>query len=580
MALILIRWKIPIQIVAIGDNVIIVALLGSPADLPDIWMVSRALFVYGIAFHIYPEKVMNYNLLEEPWLPALFGDGRTEWIRPWEIVGDDPPISLNPQRADFKAALMEFLVGLLQTTFAPKNMSARNRVLKNPPEQDELRRAFESHREFFNLFGERPRFLQDLTMSDADKPVLNGVVSLLIEQPGGNTLRENKDVFIKRGQIQTLCPACAAAALFTLQAFAPSGGRGNRTSMRGGGPLSTLVMGDTLWESVWLNVAPGRGSGFIAPAPAKDELASSVYAWASPTRTSDKNEETHLRDMHPLHAFWGMPRRIVLREEAAKAPCDVCGQTHELAVCEFLSRPNGYNYGPEWVHPLTPYTLEQNKPPLSIKGRSNIAAYSNWLGVVYGEPDAKRHMHAAKCVNNAGGLGSRVCVAGYDMDNAKACQWCEHVFPVYSITGDEKIFGMEIRGMVAAADQVRRNVLGALKDALVNEAGKKQASLDKSLFENASNSFWGCTEEGFYHNAAQLGALPEGSKNKGERDSLRLEWGRLLLGSALTLFEESAGKFGIPAERMERYVEAHKRLVAFNIKLLRDMEMYPPKEVK
>lgn len=521
---------------------------------------------------------MNYNLLDEPWLPAFFGDGRTECIRPWEIVGDNPPVGLNPQRADFRAALMEFLVGLLQTAFAPADMRTRDRMLGSPPSQKKLREAFAVHREFFNLFGERPRFMQDLTMNEMDKPVSNGIGALLIEQPGGITLRENKDFFIKRGQVEAMCPACAAAALFTLQAFAPAGGRGNRTSMRGGGPLSTLCAGDTLWQSLWLNVAPVKGRGSIEPTSDRGVLASRVYAWAAPTRTSDKNEQVHPQDMHPLHVFWGMPRRIVLREEEAQGPCHVCGREHDLAVREFLSRPNGYNYGPEWVHPLTPYTMELGKPLLSIKGRSNIDAYSNWLGVVYGEPDAKRHMHAAQCVRNAGRRGSRIGVAGYDMDNAKARQWCEHVFPSFVLLGDEVTFVAEVRGMVAAADQVRRNLLGALKDALVHDAGKNRAKTDMSLFENANNMFWGRTEAAFYENAAQLAALPDRDASLSERDELRLLWGRVLLAESSKLFEENAERFGIPPERMERCVEAHKRMRNYNIKYLRGMEMYPPRE--
>lgn len=537
---------------------------------------------------------MVYNLMDEAWLPAIFADGRTEWIRPWEIVGGDPPVGLNPQRPDFKAALMEFLVGLLQTTFAPKGMKARNAMVDNPPEQEELREAFMVHAEYFNLFGERPRFLQDLTMSDADKPVKNSVGALFIEQPGGLTLKENKDVFIKRGNMNTLCPACAAAALYTLQAFAPSGGRGNRTSMRGGGPLSTLAAGKTLWKSLCLNLLPQKGGEILEAAPPGDGLKDHVYPWMRPTRTSDKNEMVHPQGMHPLHAFWGMPRRIVLCESKAETPCDICGRTHELAVREFLSRPNGYNYGPDWVHPLTPYVLEMGKPPLSIKGRSNIEAYSNWLGIVYGEPDARRYMQAAQCVRSAktwkgkrdsGGADAgperwdgSVTVAGYDMDNMKAVEWCEHTFPIFDVQGSEKAFKSEVRRMVLAADQVRRNLQGALKDALVHEAGKKQAKIDSKLFTNAGTVFWGGTEEMFYDIASRLARIESTDETAPERDALRLEWGAHLLRQGRTLLEETAERIGIPPERMERYVDAHSKYNAYTIKSLRSMEMYPQKE--
>ncbi|WP_239500552.1 type I-E CRISPR-associated protein Cse1/CasA, partial [Streptococcus pneumoniae] len=46
-----------------------------------------------------------------------------------------------------------------------------------------------------------------------------------------------------------------------LQTYAPSGGAGHRTSLRGGGPLTTLLAPArkgravaTLWDRVWTNV--------------------------------------------------------------------------------------------------------------------------------------------------------------------------------------------------------------------------------------------------------------------------------------------------------------------------------------
>ncbi|MGG2362666.1 type I-E CRISPR-associated protein Cse1/CasA, partial [Salmonella enterica] len=81
---------------------------------------------------------------------------------------------------------------------------------------------------------------------------------LLIESPGANTLKKNLDHFVRRGRVEVLAPAAAAMALFTLQTFAPSGGAGHRTSLRGGGPLTTLVrpgtvagLSDALWPLLW-----------------------------------------------------------------------------------------------------------------------------------------------------------------------------------------------------------------------------------------------------------------------------------------------------------------------------------------
>ena len=59
---------------------------------------------------------------------------------------------------------------------------------------------------------------QDKDMAGNKKPI----EALLIEAPGDKTLKENADHFIKSGMEKSVCPACTAMALFTLQTNAPS----------------------------------------------------------------------------------------------------------------------------------------------------------------------------------------------------------------------------------------------------------------------------------------------------------------------------------------------------------------------
>ncbi|MCR5220678.1 MAG: type I-E CRISPR-associated protein Cse1/CasA [bacterium] len=528
-----------------------------------------------------------YNLLKEKWIPVRLEGGTSDWIAPYQI-GDPGVLGVNPGRPDFKAALMELLVGLLQTTFAPPAPDWR-KWLEKPPLPEELQKAFAPHEPYFELLGDGLRFMQDLTMCDADKPARSDASSLLIEQPGEQTLKNNVDLFIHRGQVKSLCPACAATALYTLQAFSPSGGRGIRTSLRGGGPLSTLICGSNLWQSIWLNVLPcGTRSGEMPETPQGDELKGKVYPWAAPTRTSAKNEETHLEDVHMLHAYWAMPRRLRLEESESAGPCDICGCQHELAVTGVLSRPFGYNYGPLWQHPLTPYRfMGEGKAPLSIKGQANSAAYSNWLGIVYGEPRKKNGkpvngVSPALCCTRseakkvARKMKQGISAAGYNMSNAKAVSWCEHVFPIIDVEEERRSgFTSVVYDMVQAADQVRRNLYGGLKEALILEAGKNQVSAGSTLFENAANEFWHATEEAFYKYAEQLASLECESDTW---QSVLFEWGKHLHLEAEMIFDALVWTDGFPVERMGQRVEAQGKMRAYIVKSLRDMAMYQPKE--
>lgn len=161
----------------------------------------------------------------------------------------------------------------------------------------------------FQFGPDTPSFMQDFDSLGGDKV---SIASLLPEVPGAQTTKFNKDHFIKRGVTNSFCPHCAALALFSLQLNAPAGGKGYRTGLRGGGPLTTLIElqeyeGERLtplWRKLWLNVLPQDAADMPLPA-AYDE---SVFPWLAPTRTSEQASAiTTPEQVDKLQAYWGMP---------------------------------------------------------------------------------------------------------------------------------------------------------------------------------------------------------------------------------------------------------------------------------
>ena len=381
-----------------------------------------------------------FNLLSENWIPVRRADGSTDRIPPWRITGPDPPwVDIDAPRPDFKGALLELLIGLVQTACPPENDKAWKRGFKEPPSPETLRAAFAPLLPLFNLFGNRPLFLQDLTLTEAEAKTPSPIAALLMDSPGGNVNSNNNDFFIKRSQApERLCPACAGAALVTMQGYAPAGGKGYRVSLRGGGPLTTLVIGDTLWETVWNNVLPLNAKD-VAPLPsAPEDIPDKVFAWAAPTHDSRKEgSEVHRAAAHFLHHYWGMPRRILLApdEEPQASACPVCGQPNTVFVRRFWTTNYGNNYGLGWRHPLTPYRDQgPGKEPLSLKGVSEGRGYNHWLGLVIGDSAQEKfpvkpakavdHYREAVYGDEAGSVG-RLRAFGYDTDNMKVLNWCE-----------------------------------------------------------------------------------------------------------------------------------------------------------
>ncbi len=210
------------------------------------------------------------NLISDSWIPVLRRCGR-DTIRPDQIAETDV---LRPDwpRPDLNLACLEFLVGLVYLANPPQGSDGR----ANPPNAVALRQAMEPLTPAFNLLGNGPRFLQDLELLEGSESTPE---ILFIDSAGASTIKKNADLMVRRGRYETLPLPLAAMALYALQAFAPSGGAGNRTSMRGGGPMVTLVKPAVggLWPLVWANVPRGNPLG-------DSDLG--LLPWMRPTATS------------------------------------------------------------------------------------------------------------------------------------------------------------------------------------------------------------------------------------------------------------------------------------------------------
>src|SRR5690625_7254949 len=140
----------------------------------------------------------------------------------------------------------------------PKNNRRWHKSYEQPPASQELEAVLKPWRDYFQVDGDVARCFQDLELAnETSRPIS----ALLIDEPGGQTLRHNVDLFIKRNQFPSLGLSATVAALITMPSSAPAGGQGHRTSLRGGGPLSTLLvpaprndeLASTMWRIIWLN---------------------------------------------------------------------------------------------------------------------------------------------------------------------------------------------------------------------------------------------------------------------------------------------------------------------------------------
>lgn len=513
----------------------------------------------------------SLNLIRDPWIPVRHRSGRRSIRAPWDVLGDaaDPAVAVAGPRADFDGGIVQLLIGLLQTVMPPRDEDEWLERLDRPPDAGELRRRLEPLAGSFELLGPGPRFQQDPRVAGSGAKPL-AVEKLLIDLG----LDEGADHFTPNGSVGCLCLACAAAALATLQTSAPAGGRGHRTSLRGGGPLTTLVTAAdaaaTLWSTLWLNVLPG------VPPPA----GTGLFPWmadAGPGEPAAAPEVTPV-DAHPLQAFFAMPRRLWLGE-AVEGDCGLCGRQTLATVADYQTRPNGIRYAGAWIHPLSPYRRFKNEEWLAVKGDADGIGYRHWLGLVVAAEGAgvRQALPVQEILRDRDRLEAagelRLWAFGYAMDNMKARAWSEGLMPIYAIPPELAVaYADDVRKLVEGAELARSCLRFAFKKLVARRP--KDVKRDPA---HVSAGFWERTESRFYEIARELVEI----HRRGEdAEPLRERWHRELVGAGSAVFEREVGQADFrasdPAQVARAWNEMRRALYGKKMKQTLDLPVERP----
>jgi CRISPR system Cascade subunit CasA len=459
-------------------------------------------------------------------------------------MNDSVVIDLGELRPDFQAAAYQFLIGLIQTTFAPEDRDVWRERLGTPPSREALERAFAPVRDAFHLENPGgPAFLQDLNIEGSRE----AEVSELLFEQGSDIGR-----FFSKPRIDFgLCPSCTGLALMNLQCHAPSGGRGTRTSLRGGGPITTLLIPNrddaTLWQRLWLNVVPADELGYGPIGQLED-----VLPWLAPTRTSDQSDAkpTPPSDVHPLQAYWGMPRRIRLEwESTSPGRCGVCGEEQPLLLRRYWTRHGGVNYGGPWMHPLSPYSLDPKgeKPPIARKGKPGGIGYRDWLALTFGLGDDQKPALVVERALSAdlGDEGLRLWAMGGDFDNMKLRAWYDAVMPVVTVLPAER---------VRLVNEVQSIIESAAAAANFLSARVREAWIVDHSDPIVRQSFWDATESNFF---AVVQELVEVAPRELEAAvPIRRRWLCTLRDQAFCLFDQWTVRGPMEALNLAKVVTA------------------------
>lgn len=517
------------------------------------------------------------NLLQDQWITIQRKNGGIEKIAPYQITdgvkSDNPIVDIVTPRPDFKGALYQFLIGLIQTIYPPKDDTEWDDRFTDPPSPEELKKATDKIDFAFDLFGEEVRFMQDISIIDESSAT--DISSLFIDSPGENTVKENKDHFVKRNTINCLCPNCAAVGLFTLQTNSPSGGQGHLTSIRGGGPLTTILKYDTkriedliyktLWSDIYMNVMPKQ---YFHDKDKKLDQHLYIFPWITGNFIKrDKNgSKATTKDLHPLAVYWSYPRRIYLHRTQGDKPCDICQEHSKDTIESFSMKPYGLDYGGGgWVHPLSPYYFKKDKELgdtwFPYHPQPGGIIYNNWLAFIYGKTNESRNAQVINYFHEKGRKEgqTQVYAFGYDMDNMKARCWYESSIPLYRIEPSYiDTFESAVTSLLQASTQVANNLQNTVKNAWFSEGSKPKGSLDYIKI-----SFFKATENQFFTNVKAIRDNIDADSPLD--DYTKWEWVKYLNEESLKIFDLYVESGSIEFENIKRIVNARTSLISWNL---------------
>lgn len=507
----------------------------------------------------------HFDLRTKPWMMYRRLSGVRQFGNISELthgIAEDPIVAIASPRPDFDGAITEFLIGILGAALHPRDEEEWLPLWNSPPEPEVLAEALAGLPDAFRLAGPGPRFLQDLTETDLSDSGVSPIERLLFESPGEQTLKLNKDLFVKRGLVKTLSRPAAAAALLAMQTYAPAGGQGNRTSMRGGGPLTTLVdprpnegspISLSFWRKLWANVLSreewvGSSSRHASWRPEQ------LFPWLARTRTSERGSgvPTTPSEGHPLQAYFGMPRRIRL-EFSGPGTCDITGDVDEITVTGFRMRNYGVEYS-AWQHPLTPYYRAKAEGDwLAVHGQPGGMAWKDWVGLLLAEPDQGRRpsMVVANFSRNRSHLISnveaRVHAFGADFDNMKCRGWTDAMLPFFPAVSSELRVVLKD---IAANVTVGTELVASLLVSYVKAALFPRSEDAKGDFSAVKQRVWDDSEADFY---GLVRGLATGVHS--DTISARREFLARLEGVAFRIFDDlTSGPASVP-ETVRRVVK-------------------------
>ncbi len=315
------------------------------------------------------------NLLKDNWIPVQTGNEEVQLIKLQDLLCREEEWQLCLNRDDMALAALQLLVCLVQVVFIPKNKRQLLERWQKPLTSEEYETGIQPFLDWFDLVHPKYPFMQTANI-DGKKGDKNwsSLQKLFVGLPEGTSKSPSSSAFFNEvKEIEISESSFVAIALFQQATNGMSlGGSAFSCGLKGLMPLTTLLRGKSIRESVWFNILSKETLQKYASQFLQNQ--DDYPVWVKETKR--RNEHEFAYEIGLLRGLFWQPARIQLTLNNS-------GQ-----VTGFLKEPGTCTIKGIWHHPHTPldigvFTQQDEKKNPFLSARGNLPLWRDLLSFFY-----------------------------------------------------------------------------------------------------------------------------------------------------------------------------------------------------
>ena len=516
-------------------------------------------------------EAFAYDLWLDPWLRLQRPDGSIDRSGIYRaLINAHEYASLIDASPLVVAGIQRLLVAILQDALQPRSQrEIRGWIGAGTIPVDRLNAFAEQFADRFDLFSFDKPFLQsaDLGTAPAKEDTVKSAGYLFYEQPTGTNHTHYRHGL---NDAYAICPACAAAGLCTIPAFATTGGAGIKQSINGVPPYYVLPIGETLATTLLQSL-------LIPPwFPVTSQPDGELPWWRRESHVGKNNE---VQAVSYLASLTFPARRMRLHPRQVEAACSRCGEHCTTGVSTMVYDMGEFRaYGlPTWQDAFVAY--QPPKPKAKIQqpnavrpqeGRAvwrefNTLFLSRGPSSTGGSPASGTGPQSPLVVNHLSELYEddlqadmlTFRVIGVRTDKAKIIEWSDSSFNVPFALMSDPTTGV----LVNAALDCVEDCAFVIGHAMLLAEGREHVTRYRRLQQRLLREYWQHLAEPFTHYILLLA-------DRGNRYSVQDQWIDQTIRYASDVFEETIATIGDDARALRIRVQAteHCRVDLFKVR--------------